>query len=86
MAKRIKNQCAIATGRGHFSRDVFRVGDRVCLRDLLARKWDILGNIVKELEADEGSIQSYEFETDMGQNIVQNGSHIHHSEYAESVF
>ena len=42
------------------------------------------GKIVKELEADDGSIQSYEVATDMGQTLVQNGLHIHHSESAES--
>ena len=60
------------------------MGDRVSLTDPVPRKLDILGIIVKELEADDGSIQSYEVETDMGQNLVCNGSHKHHSESAES--
>ena len=80
MEKRIKHQFSVATRRGHFNRDVFKSWDRVRLQDPLTRKSDILGTISKELAANDGSIQSYEVNTDKGQDLVRNGSHVRHSE------
>ena len=77
--KRIKHQFAIATRRGHFNREVFKAGGRVCLQDPLTRKFDILGTIAKDLAANDESIQSYKGNTDKGHNLVRNGSHIRHS-------
>ena len=82
--KQIKHQFPVVKRRGHFNRDVFKSGDRVHLQHPLTRKLDILGNISKELEASDGSIQSYEVDTHMGQNLICNGSNIRHSESAES--
>ena len=62
--RHIKNQFEIAQRREHLSWDVFKVGDRVCLRNQASTKWDILGKVVREIEADDGSIQSSEVATD----------------------
>ena len=60
--------------------DVFKSGDRVCLQDPTTRRWDILGTVLKELIANDGSSRSYEINTDIGRELVRNGSHIRHSE------
>ena len=70
----------MANRRGHFNRDVFKSGDRVCLQDPTTRRWNILGTVSKELIANDGSTQSYEISMDKWQELVRNGSHIRHSE------
>ena len=78
--KRILNQFAVASRRGHFNHDVFKSGDRVCLQDPATRRWNILGTVLKELIANDGSTRSSEKTTDLGQELVRNGSHVRHSE------
>ena len=78
--KRIENQFNLAQRRGHFNSDTFSVGNRVRVQDPASRMWNILGVVSSEIAADDGSTRSYEVETDSGQVLVRNGSHIKHSE------
>ena len=50
------------------------------MQDPASRKWNILGVVLNEIAASDGSTRSYEVETDSGQISVWNGSHIKHSE------
>ena len=70
----------LAQRRGHYNNDSFSVGNRVRIQDPFSRKWDILGVVLNEIAASDGSTGSYEVETDSGQVLVRNGSHIKHSE------
>ena len=74
------HQFAVANRRGHFNHDVFKAGDRVCLQDPTIGRGNILGTVSKEMTANNGSTRSYEISTDIGQELVRNGSHIRHSE------
>ena len=56
------------------------MGNRVRIQDPASRKWDILGVVLNEIVASDGLTQSYKIETDAGQVLVRNGSHIKHSE------
>ena len=74
------NQFAVATKRGQFNHDFFKSGDRVCIQDPATRRWNILGTVLKKVKADDGSTRSYEITTDIGQELVRNGTHVRHSE------
>ena len=50
------------------------------VQDPSSRKWNILGVVLNEIAASGGSTWSYEVETDSGQILVRNDSHIKHSE------
>ena len=78
--KQIENQFNLAQRRGHFNNDTFSVGNWVRVQDPASRKWNILGVVLNEIAASDGSTRSYEVETDSGQVLVRNGSHIKHSE------
>ena len=80
LCKRIQNQFNIAQKRGHFNKDTFSPGNRVRVQDPASRKWDILGVVTSKIAASDGSTCSYEIETDAGQVLVRNSSHIKHSE------
>ena len=47
-------------------------------------EWYILGKVSKEIESSDGSLHSYEILTDQGQTLVSKGTHVHHSEMAET--
>ena len=78
--KQIKNQFNLAQRRGHFNNDTFSVGNQVRVQDPASRKWNILGVVLNKIAASDGSTRSYEVETDSGQILVRNGSHIKQSE------
>ena len=83
--KRIANQFAMAGRLGHFNHDVFKVGDRARVQDPAARMWSILGRVSNKITADDGSSRSYKIETDSGQELIRNGSHVRHSEREAAV-
>ena len=45
--------------------------------------WNILGTVSKEIKASDGNVHSYKIETDQGQTLTQNVTHVHHSEMAD---
>ena len=78
--KRLENQFNLTQRRGHFNNDTFGVGDRVRVQDPASRKWNILCVVSNKIAASDGSTWSYEVDTDSGQILVRNGSHMKHSE------
>merc|ERR1711954_358467 len=64
--KRIMHHFSVANRRGHFNRDVFKSGDRVCLQDPITRRWDILGTVSKELIENDELTRFYEISTEKG--------------------
>ena len=72
-----EKQTKVANKKGNMSRDSFHLGDRVRLQDQKSRRWDLLGNIKEEREADKGR-RYIQIALDSGSTTIRHKSHLRH--------
>ena len=68
----------LARAKGHTSRDVFKIGDKVVLQDPVSRKWKSQGTIVEAREADDGTNHSFQIRLEAGGETLRHKRHIRH--------
>ena len=73
-----EKQTKIANRKGNISRDSFHLGDKVRLQDQRSRKWNLLGSIQEEREANDGKKVSYVIALDSGGTTIRHKSHMRH--------
>ena len=76
--KRHEKQVKIATSKGYHSRDIFKIGDSVVLRDHVDKKWKIRGKVEESRLADAGTVQSFLVRTESGGLLLRHKSHLRH--------
>jgi hypothetical protein len=77
---RHRQQVKLAEKRGRTSKDCFKVGDRVRLKDPKTLKWDKKGVIKEQRQAPDGRAYSFIVSMDNGRDSVRHKSHIKHHE------
>ena len=75
---RQQKQTKIANRKGNMSRDSFPIGDRVRLQDQRSHKWNLIGSILEEREADDGKKVSFVISLDKGGTTIRHKSHMRH--------
>ena len=88
VAKRQSKQEAIAKKKGRASKDEFKTGDRVRVRDPKTGKWDKIGTITEERDMDGYRNLSFVVEMENGWETICHKAHLWHKtappeEYAD---
>ena len=73
---RMQKQIKLAERKGRQSRDHFKEGDKVLLRDPKSKRWVTEGLIVGERNSDNGFPVSFIIELETGQRIIRHKSHM----------
>ena len=71
-------QVALAKAKGYTSREEFKVGDRVVMRDHERKKWNAYGVVKEERVAEDGTIHSFIIMGENGKDYLRHKSHLRH--------
>ena len=74
----MQKQIKLAEKKGRQSRDQFKEGDKVLLRDPKTKRWVTEGLIVGERNSDNGFPVSFVIELDTGHRTIRHKSHMRH--------
>ena len=74
----MQKQIKLAERKGRQSRDQFKEGDKVLLRDPKTKRWVTEGLIVQERNSDNGFPVSFVIELDTGHRTIRHKSHMKH--------
>ena len=69
----------MARAKGHTSRDVFQVGDKIVVQDPVSRKWKSSGTIEEARKADDGTEHSFKIRLNAGGETLRHKRHIRHN-------
>ena len=73
---RLRKQQLLAERKGRQSRDEFKKGDRVVVRDPTNRRWCLEGTVVDERKGDDGTPTSFIIKFDNGKSTIRHKSHM----------
>ena len=75
---RMKKQIKLAERKGRQSKDQFKEGDKVILRDLVTRHWSTEGLVVGEIPSGNIMPLSFVIELQSGNRTIRHMSHMRH--------
>ena len=71
-------QVALAKAKGYTSREQFRVGDKVVMRDHERKSWDVYREVKEERMAEDGTTHSFVVMGENGKEYLRHKSHLCH--------